>query len=197
MTLTEYANAHFPNHVTDQTGDDLTLTDHTAVAHVVGCANGIELIRRIRQAIPDADVGAVMIRPTDPTVLANGEDHSGAIDLPNRGVATAGLVAAIVIGAAAGAIVAITSGSAMIGVIVGVFAALLGGVVAAMLGGGSRLVGERPSEQLHAPDCTVAVIAAFADTEVAAVAATRVMDELDPYEVRIVTSDGAWHSPRS
>ena len=56
-TLTEYTTSHFPNHVTDQTRGDMTLTSHTVVAHVVGLKDGIELARRVRDGMPDTAVG--------------------------------------------------------------------------------------------------------------------------------------------
>jgi hypothetical protein len=195
-TLAEYATAHFPNHITEASDIDLALTDHTAVAHVVGSANGMELVRRVRQALPQADVAAVMVRPTEPTVVADGaEDPEGVVDLPYRRIAASGVVGALVAGVAIGAAVGITSQSAVAGVIVGMFAAILGAVVAAMASGCGRFGGNRAWEQPHVPDRTVAVVAAFATSEQDALAATRVMDQLDPYEVRIVTADGAWHTP--
>ena len=195
-TLTEYATNHFPHHVTEQTGGDMTLTDHTAVAHVVGSANGAELARRIRQALPDADVAAVLVRPTDPSVVPDGgEDPQGVVDLPYRRVAAAAVVGAVIVGTVAGVLVGLIASSVATGLIVGVFAAILGGVIAAMTGGGGRFAGEHAWAQPHAPDRTVAVVAAFTTTERDAVAAARIMDEMDPYEVRIVSSNGAWHSP--
>jgi len=197
-TLTEYAETHFPNHVTEPTQGDLTLTDHTAVAHVVGAANGKAMARRVQQALPQAGVGAVMVRPTEPTVVAEGgEDPEGVVDLPIRRVALSGVVGAVLAGVVIGVLVGISRDSLWVGLVVGVFAAILGAVVAFMLSGGSRFGGERAWEQPNVPDRTVAVVAAFAATEREAIAAARVMDELDPYEVRIVTSDGAWHSPNT
>ena len=197
-TLLEYATTHFPNHVTEQTDGDKVLTDHTAVAHVVGSANGIELVRRVQSALPQADVAAVMVRPTDQSVVPDGEeDREGVVDLPFRRIAVSGLVGAVVAGAAIGVVVGITADSFVVGLIVGVFAAILGGAVAAIAGGGARYGGDRAWEQPHAPDRTVAVVAAFADTESDAIAAARVMDQLDPYEVRIVAANGAWHSPNT
>ncbi|MCU1360822.1 MAG: hypothetical protein JWN99_2111 [Ilumatobacteraceae bacterium] len=197
-TLLEYATTQFPNHITEQTGGDTELTDHTAVAHVVGSANGIELARRIRQALPTADVGAVMVRPTDPTVVPNGgEDPNGVVDLPARRVATAGAFGGVGLGIAAGIVVGLVTSSAVIGVIVGVFAAIIGSVIAGMIGGGGRYAGDHAWDQPHAPDRTVAVVAAFTENERDAVAAARIMDALDPYEVRIVAADGAWHTPNT
>ena len=119
-TLTEYASTHFPNHVTDPITDrsagDLTLTDHTAVAHVVGSANGMELVRRVQQALPQAGVAAIMVRPTEPTVVSDGgEDPEGVVDLPYRRIATSGVVGAIAAGVAIGVVVGITASSAEIG----------------------------------------------------------------------------------
>jgi hypothetical protein len=201
-TLTEYASTHFPNHVTDPVTDpsagDLTLTDHTVVAHVVGSANGMELARRVQRALPQADIAAVMVRPTEPSVVSEGdEDPEGVVDLPYRRIAASGVVGAIVAGVAIGTVVGVTASSAIAGLIVGVFAAIVGAVVAAVVGGGGRFGGGRAWEQPHVPDRTVALVAAFAASEREAIAAARVMDELDPYEVRIVASDGAWHSPNT
>jgi hypothetical protein len=197
-TLLEYATSHFPNHVTDQAGADKPLTDHTAVAHVVGSANGMELARRVQQALPQAEVSAVMVRPTDQTVVADGnEDPEGVVDLPHRRIAASGIVGGVIAGVAIGVIVGLVVDSLATGLIVGVFAAILAGAVSAIAGGGARYGGDRAWEQPHAPDQTVAVVAAFATTEQDAIEAARVMDELDPYEVRIVASDGAWHSPNT
>lgn len=193
-TLAEYATAHFPNHVTDQSGDDMTLTDHTAVAHVVGSANGIELARRVRAAAPNIDVGAIMVRPADQTVVT---DRGSVGDLPHRRVGASGIVGTVLIGLGTGLIVSFVSGSAMVGVIIGVLAGLLGCGVSAIAEGEARAADQRAFDQPHAPDRTVAVVAAFTSTEGDAVAATRVMDEMDPYEVRIVASDGAWHTPNA
>jgi hypothetical protein len=197
-TLLEYATAHFPNHVTEQTGEDKPLTDHTAVAHVVGSANGIELVRRVQRALPQAAIAAVMVRPTEPTVVPEGrEDPEGVVDLPHRRIAASGLIGAAVAGIAIGVVVGIVTESFFAGLIAGGFAAILGGVVSAIAGGGARYGGDRAWQQPHAPDRTVAVVAAFAESESEAIAAVRVMDQLDPYEVRIVASDGAWHSPNT
>jgi hypothetical protein len=197
-TLLEYATTHFPNHVTDQDGGDKALTDHTAVAHVVGSANGIELARRVQLAIPNADVGAVMVRPTEPTIVPHAaEDGQGVVDLPRRRVATAALVGALALGAALGIILGLVTRSTIIGVIVGLFAAMIGAVIAAMAAGGGRYAGERAWEQPQVPDRTMAVVAAFTATEHDAIAAARVMDQFDPDEVRIVAADGAWHSPNT
>lgn len=197
-TLIDYARVHFPNHATDSSAGDLTLTAHTAVAHVVGSANSNELIERTRRAFPEIEVGAVLLRPTEPTVNpTGGEDPEGVIDLPHRRVATAGIVGAAVIGGAVGVIVGLVTESLVIGLIVGVFAAILGGTVSAIAGGGARYGGERAWEQPHAPDRTVAVVAAFTAIEEHAVAVARVMEAQDPYEVRIVSADGAWHSPNT
>jgi hypothetical protein len=197
-TLIEYATSHFPNHVTEQSAGDMTLTDHTAVAHVVGSANGLELARRVQMALPNADVGAVMVRPTEPTVVPEGgEDAEGVVDLPYRRIASAGVIGAGVVGIVVGLIVGLVSGSVMMGFILGVFASIIGGVIAAIAGGGARFGGGRAWEQPHAPDRTIAVVAAFAGSEREALDAARVMDALDPYEVRIVSSDGGWHSPNT
>jgi hypothetical protein len=197
-TLLEYATTHFPNHVTEHTGDDRALTDHTAVAHVVGSANGIELARLVQRELPQAEVAAVMVRPTDPSVVPEGnEDREGVVDLPHRRVAASGVIGAVVAGVAIGVVTGIVADSFWVGLIVGVFAAILGGAVSAIAGGGARYGGDRAWEQPHVPDRTVAVVAAFATTESDAIAAARVMDQLDPYEVRIVASNGAWHSPNT
>jgi len=150
----------------------------------------------VKQALPNADVGAVMVRPTDPTVMPEGgEDREGVVDLPHRRLATAGIIGAVVAGLAVGLIVGFVADSAWVGVIVGVFAAILGGAISVIAGGGARYGGGRAWEQPHVPDRTVAVVAAFAANEHDALAAARVMDEMNPYEVRIVASNGAWHSP--
>ncbi len=197
-TLIDYARTHFPNHATDSSAGDLTLTAHTAVAHVVGSANSNELIERTRRAFPEIEVGAVLLRPTEPTVSPDGgEDPQGVIDLPHRRVATAGAVGAVAAGGAVGVIVGLVTASVVIGLIAGVFAAILGGTVAAIAGGGARYAGERAWEQPHAPDRTVAVVAAFTTREQQAIEVARVMEAQDPYEVRIVAEDGAWHSPNT
>jgi hypothetical protein len=197
-TLIDYARTHFPNHATEPSSTDLNLTAHAAVAHVVGSANGTELVARTRTTFPDVRVGTVMLRPTDPTVVPDGgEDPEGVVDLPHRRVATAGVVGAIVVGGAVGVIVGLATSRLAIGLIVGVFAAILGGAVTAIAGGGARYGGERAWEQPHAPDRTIAVVAAFTSTEEQAIAVARLMEALDPFEVRIVSEDGAWHSPNT
>jgi hypothetical protein len=188
-TLIEYARTHFPNHLTDSSPTDLTLTDHTTVAHVVGLANSEELVARTQAAFSDLRVGSVRLRPTDPTVAPEGgEDPEGVVDLPHRRVAAAAVVGAIATGGAIGGIVGFATERLAVGLIVGVFAAILGGIVAAVAGGGARYGGERAWEQPHG---------AFTTTEEEAVAVARVMETLDPYEVRIVSADGAWHSPNT
>lgn len=197
-TLTEYTISHFPNHVTDQTRGDMTLTSHTVVAHVVGLNDGIDLAKRVRAVLPGTDVGSVMVRPTDPTVAnTGGEDPEGVVDLPKRRVISAGIIGGLVIGAAVGVIVGLVSDSLSTGVITGVFAAILGAVVAAMVGGGGRYGGDRAWEQPQAPDRTITVVAAFTRSEDEALDAARVMEQLDPFEVRIVSADGAWRSPNT
>jgi hypothetical protein len=197
-TLLEYATTHFPNHVTDDSGGDKPLAEHTAVAHVVGSANGMQLVERVQRALPSADVAAVMVRPNEPTVLPqSGEDKEGSVDLPYRRVATSSIVGGVVAGIVVGVVVGLVTGSFLAGLIGAGFGAALGGIVAAIAGGGARLAGERGWEQPHAPDRTVAVVAAFVASEDEAMQAVRVMDELGPYEVRIVAADGAWHSPNS
>ena len=197
-TLTEYTTSHFPNHVTDQTRGDMTLTSHTVVAHVVGLNDGMELARRVRDALPDTDVGSVMVRPTQPSVAnTGGEDPEGVVDLPRRRLVSAGIVGGVVTGVAVGVLVGLISNSVSTGVITGVFASILGAVVAAMAGGGGRFAGDRAWEQPHAPDRTITVVAAFTRTESEALDAARVMETLDPFEVRIVSADGAWHSPNT
>jgi hypothetical protein len=197
-TLLEYATTHFPNHVTEDDGGDKPLTDHTAVAHVVGLANGKQLVQRVQQALPSAEVAAVMVRPTEPSVVPQGgEDKEGAVDLPYRRVATSSIVGGAAVGVVVGVVVGLITGSFLAGLIGAGFGAVLGGMIAAIAGGGARLAGERGWEQPHAPDRTVAVVAAFAASEDEAMQAARVMDELGPYEVRIVAADGAWHSPNT
>ncbi|MCU1360489.1 MAG: hypothetical protein JWN99_1778 [Ilumatobacteraceae bacterium] len=197
-TLIDYARVHFPNHAIDASPTNLTLTEHAAVAHVLGAANSEELVARTHEAFPDLPVGVVLLRPTDQTIAREGgEDPDGVVDLPHRRVATAGVAGAAVAGGVVGVIVGTATQSVIVGVIVGVFAAILGGTVAATAGGGSRYGGERAWEQPHAPDRTIAVVAAFTENEHEAVAVARAMEALDPYEVRIVSSDGAWHSPNT
>jgi hypothetical protein len=197
-TLTEYTISHFPNHVTDQTRGDMTLTSHTVVAHVVGRRDGIELARQVRAVMPGTDIGSVLVRPTEPSVAnTGGEDPEGVVDLPRRRVASAGIAGAVVIGALVGVVVGLVSGSFWIGLITGGFAAVLGGVVSAIAGGGARYAGDRAWEQPQAPDRTITVVAAFTTNEEEALGAARVMEMLDPFEVRIVSTDGAWRSPNT
>jgi hypothetical protein len=145
-----------------------------------------------------AEVASVMVRPNEPTLLPEGgEDKEGAVDLPYRRVATSSIVGALVVGVIVGVVVGLITGSALAGLIGAGFGAALGGIIAAIAGGGARLAGERGWEQPHAPDRTVAVVAAFVESEDEALEAARVMDELGPYEVRIVAADGAWRSPNT
>lgn len=195
-TLTEYTTSHFPNHVTEQTRGDMTLTSHTVVAHVVGLNDGLAIAQRVHEVLPEVHLGSVMVFPTQPTVAnTGGEDPEGVVDLPRRRVITSGVVGGLVIGGVAGIVVGFVSGSVATGVIIGLFAAALGAVAAAMVGGGGRYGGDRAWEQPQAPDRTITVVAAFTVTERDALEAARVMETLDPFEVRIVSVDGAWHSP--
>lgn len=197
-TLTEYTTAHFPNHVIERTPGDLTLTDHTAVAHVVGSENGLELARRLHLELGADDVATVLVRPTEPTIVGEGgEDPEGIVDLPYRRVAAGGLAGAAVVGIAIGVVTGAIFGSFWVGVILGAFAAVVGGVIAAMATGGARAAGHRAWEQPHAPDRTIAVVAAFTDTERDAVAVARLMEQTAPHDVRIVNADGAWHAPNT
>ncbi|MGD9997392.1 MAG: hypothetical protein AB7L17_13680 [Ilumatobacteraceae bacterium] len=197
-TLLEYATTHFPNHVTDDAGGDKPLADHTAVAHVVGSATGIALAERVQRELPTAEVAAVMVRPNEPTVLPQGgEDPEGMVDLPYRRVAASTIVGGVVVGVIVGVVVGLITESFLAGLIGAGFGAALGGIISAIAGGGARLAGERGWEQPHAPDRTVAVVAAFVQSEDEAMHAARVMDELGPFEVRIVAADGAWHSPNT
>ncbi|MBI5090747.1 MAG: hypothetical protein HZB15_18305 [Actinobacteria bacterium] len=197
-TLLEYATTQFPNHITDDDGGDKVLTDHTAVAHVVGSANAAELVQRVQRVLPKVEVASVMVRPNDATLVPQGgEDPEGVVDLPYRRVAASSIAGGAVVGAIVGVVVGLITGSPMAGFIAGGFGAVLGGMIAAIAGGGARLAGERGWDQPHAPDHTVAVVAAFATSEDEAMEAARVMDEVGPYEVRIVSSDGAWHSPNT
>lgn len=197
-TLLEYATSHFPHHATDSSGGDHPLTEHTAVAHVIGRDAGLDLARRIKTSLPSAEVGAVLVEPTEPTVVPEGgEDPEGMVDLPHRRLASAGLAGAVVVGLAIGIVTGLATDEAWVGVIVGAFAAIIGAVIATMASGGGRYAGERAWEQPHAPDRTIAVVAAFVDTEDDALGVARVMEAAQPFEVRIVNADGAWHSPNT
>jgi hypothetical protein len=194
-TLTEYATAHFPNHLTHQSALDRPLTDHTAIAHVVGSASGAALARRAQRAVPGAEIQSVMIRATDPSAVGNPLDRPHAVELHHRRMAPAAFAGALVVGAAIGTVAGLTTDSPARGIVVGVLTAALAAFVAAMASGGVRDGQGTTWDEATSPDRTVAVVAAFAATEADAIRAARAMDELDPYEVRIVSSDGAWHVP--
>jgi hypothetical protein len=197
-TLLEYATTHFPNHVTEDRGADKPLTDHTAVAHVVGSVNAAEMARHVQRALPNADVASVMVRPTEPSVVpSEHEDKEGVMDVPFRRIATSTIVGGAVVGVVVGVVVGLITGSFVAGLIGFGFGAVLAGIISAIAGGGARYGGERAWEQPAAPDRTVAVVAAFVGTEEEAIEAARVMEGLAPYEVRIVSSNGAWHTPNT
>lgn len=194
-TLSDYANQHFPAHLTEGAAD-VALTSHTAVAHVVGRETGARMEALLVDRLPPGQVAAVTIERNDPTVVnRGGEDQGGIVDLPYRRIAIVSIVGAAVGGGAVGVLVGAVAGSLAVGLVIGAFCAVIGAVVGGMLAGGGRHAGERAWEQPHAPDRTIVVVAALLDTEADATAMARLMEELRPEEVRIVNTDGAWHSP--
>lgn len=194
-TLVDYAQAHYPNHSMETDGD-VTLTSHTAVAHVIGETDTVKMKALMQEQLPGTPVGVVWVKPTPPSVVPNGgEDPEGVADLPRRRLAVAGVSVGAVVGVLVGIVAGLISDSAWTGVIVGVFAAVLGAASGAMISGGGRFGGDRAWQQSNNPTETVGLVAAFLDEERLANNAVQVMETLHPHDVRILSERGAWHSP--
>ena len=195
-TLAEYAHQHFPQHPTDSADGRVALAGHTVVAHVVGLQRGARLEAALRQRFDDARVTSLVVEPTSPTVINDGgEDPEGIFDLPHRRVAGGAIAAGVLVGAAVGVVAGLIIGSVAAGLILGVFAAIIGGVIGGMVSGGGRYAGNRAWEQEHAPDRAVVLVAVLLDDEHAANLAAAEVAEFEPEDVRILNTDGAWHSP--
>lgn len=197
-TLTDYARQHFPRHETESPDGPVPLSSHATVAHVVGSRRARLVEQALRRTTDTARVVRVTVRPTDPTVVATGgEDPEGIVDLPYRRTAVGAVGGALVGAAAIGLIGRLVSDSWTTAFVVAAFAAVLGAVVGAMLTGGGRHAGNRAWEQRHAPDRTIVVLAAMFDDEHTANVAAAAVSMFEPDDVRIVDSEGAWHSPNT
>ena len=199
-TLLDYARQHFPGHDTESSPGSpegaVALASHTVVAHVVGSRRAKLVEEALRRSAQGRDMGRVVLRPTDPTlVTTGGEDKEGIVDLPYRrfaaGAVGGGAVGLVVLGVV-GLLVTDTWWGA---IILAGFGAVLGAVIAAMLSGMGRYAGDRAWEQPHAPDRTIVVLAAMFDDEHQANVAAAGVEVFQPDDVRIVAADGAWHSP--
>ena len=174
---------------------DLPLVDHTVVAHVLGADATISLLERMRAAGWDR-TAAVLVCPADPSVVPHGdEDRQSANDLPDRRWILTAAIGAVIGAIGAGLAAGFLADAVAAGIVAGGFGAILGAVVGAMLGGLGRHAGERAWSQPHAPGRTMGVVATFAEDEVRASEAVRVMERAAPHDLRLVSSSGAWRAP--
>jgi len=195
-TLAEYAHQHFPQHPTDSADGRVNLAGHTVVAHVVGRERGMRLHSSIEQLVDPSRVTSLVIEPTHPTVLnAGDEDPEGIFDLPHRRIASGAIVAGVAIGIVVGIVGGLIVGSVAAGLVLGGFAAVIGGVIGGMLSGGGRYAGNRAWEQRHAPDRAVVLVAVLLDDEQEAKRVAHAVSDFEPQDVRILNTDGSWHSP--
>lgn len=177
---------------------DLVLTDHTVIAHVIGEQEGLELLQKMRDAEWPNRLGAVLVCPSEPTVVpTHPEDQEGVVDLPNTRIAASSLAGALLTGVVAVVVTLVVTGSPIQAAIVGTFAAIVGAVITGMLGGGGRHAGERAWGQPQVPGRSIAVVAAFADNEHEALDAARMMERTEPHDIRVVNAHGDWHSPNT
>jgi|GEM_PF-3297390 len=198
-TLQDYARQHFPEHHLGGDGVDVPLRPHTAVAHVIGSTRTQEVERQVRTTYPgDGQVATVLVRPENQTLTpTSNEDKEGIVDLPRKRLAASSLVAAAVVGLAVGLGLGFATDNVFIGVICGVFAALLAGWAGFLLGGGGRYAGERAWEQPTDRDRSIGLVAILLDDEHQANQAATLLSTLDPQDVRVVNERGAWHSPNT
>jgi hypothetical protein len=196
VTLSDYAHRQYPGHSTDLwRGVNPPLQAHTVIVHVVGRDTAEHAIVLLERALPPDDIAAVLVHGSDLTIIpSRDEDVDGVLDLPTRRIAAAaatgavlGLMVAIVVGMAvdlpAGGVVAISV------FLTAAFAAV-GGIV-----GGARLASERAGTQAQAPGEDIGVVAAMVADEESAMALADDLTDAGLYDVRIVSSDGAWHAP--
>jgi len=179
----------------DLVSSQLSLRDHTVVAHVVGAEAALDLMERLRAA-GWSDTAAVLVCPTPPTVLPHGdEDPDSVTDLPDRRVVGAAVMGAVIAGPLGGAAGWIVGDEVATGLIFGAFCAVLGAVVGAMLGGLGRHAGERASSQPHVPGQTMAVVATFTVDEPAVARVVSAMEAAQVYDIRLVNASGSWRTP--
>lgn len=196
VTLGEYARLQYPGHATDLwRGSNPQLQDHTVVVHVIGRDTAEQAIGLFERTVASEDVAAVLVLGTEPTVVpTGGEDRDGVVDLPNKRIvagAATGAVIGLMVAIVIGMIIGIPAG-AMVAVCV--FLTLAGGAVGGIVGGG-RLASERSSTQARAPGDDIGVVAALVDDEHAANTLAGDLADAGMFDVRIVSADGAWHSP--
>jgi len=200
-TLSEYAEQHFPGHDTEPWGDrteqQLQLSSHTVVVHVVGTQDAAGVVATMQRHTTDP-VAAVVIKPVSPSVIPDErEDSDGVFDLPRRRVVTAAAGGAL-LGGAASLVAGIIVGGLMTGLVLTLFGMAAGATVAAVWGGGARHASERAVSQPQAPGRNIAIVAAFLHDEGAAMALAQQVSAADEqYDVRIVGPDGAWHAPNN
>ncbi len=196
VTLGEYARQQYPGHSTDLwRGWNPPLQGHTVVVHVVGRDSAEQAIELLERSTSTEDVAAVLVLGSEATVLPSaGEDVDGVMDLPDERIVAAagagavlGLMVAIVVGMVGG-----LPGGAVVAICL--FLAAAGGAVGAIVGGG-RHASERSSTQVRSPGDDIGVVAALIDDEATATAVADELSEAGLFDVRIVSSDGAWHSP--
>ena len=196
--LVDYAQRAFPSHDIARWRDGtagLVLQPHTLVVHVVGTSPAAAVLALAEYVAGDDRVGAVIVKGREPTIIPSAD---GIVDLPAKRVVAAAALGAVLgmalgtfIGAAATSSVAPT-------LVIGIFAAIVGGVVGAVGGGGARYGSERANSQPSAAGRDIAIVAAFFDDEHAAASLARTVAETQQqYDIRIVSTDGSWHTPKS
>lgn len=179
-------------------GETDLLSEHTVIAHVVGEDDGVQMLHQMLAAHEPQRPVALMVRPAEASIVpADPEDSEGIVDLPNKRIGASSLLGGVGVGLAATVLIAVVNGSLAVALIAGTFAAILGGVIFGMLGGGGRHAGERAWSQPQAPGRNIVVVAAFADTESDATRVARLMEAMQPYEIRVVNSHGEWHTPNT
>ena len=178
----------------------LDLVEHTVVAHVVGADATVALLDRMHDAGWERSI-AILVEPEAPRVVGRGgENASSVTDLPDRRIAAAAALGALVGVVAAGALGLLVGDEPATAIITAGFGAVLGAVVGAMLGGLGRHAGEQAWSQPHVPGRTMGVVAAFVDDDGAAADAVRLIEQSDPevirvVDVRLVNAQGAWRTP--
>lgn len=195
-TLKDYIERTYPERQVEVDADR-PLAAHTVVGNAVDGFDISMLKAELVEAIPAATVSVGRVVPTEPTLIpSGGEDKDSVADLPKRRPLTAAAVGGSVVGIAAGVICGITISLAA-GVILGVFCGVVAGIVSAIIGGGGRFAGQRAWDQPNAPASDIAVIAVFADTEDEATRAAALLEANGITDVKVVSEQGAWHSPNT
>lgn len=202
-TLTDFAHQLYPGHVlspweSSGSTEPAPLAAHTVVAEVIGAEKARRVYDELRRVSP-AEVRAVDVRPSSPTVMpTEHEDPGGPVDVPKQrqvvgGVAGA-VIGAIVLGVLALIVVDSTAGR----VIATVFGLGLGAAVGIIVSSG-RHAGPRAT--IQADDVhgrRISLLAVMLDDEQEAVAVVGAMEAhgVDKdIEYRIVGTDGGWHVP--